>query len=94
MVELFFMECRKESNGCTSNAPNAFILQEFEKKSRQMTSQDFGSLCNLVNTTALTSYDIDLEARTWLSLMASYRDPLCTHLDGFEKKKGLQENNF
>lgn len=41
------------------------ILEELEEKLRQMISYDFGPLHSSVNTPALTSYDIDLEARTF-----------------------------
>lgn len=41
------------------------ILQELMKKSRQMSSQDFGPLRGLANTPTLTTYDIDLEAQTY-----------------------------
>lgn len=54
-----------------------------------MTSQDFGSLLSLVNTDALTSYDVDLEKRTcsrcpW---QVTGRDPVCTRPNGFEIEK-------
>lgn len=41
-----------------------YMLQELEEKSRQVTIQDFGTVCCLFRTYALTSYDIDLNART------------------------------
>lgn len=39
-------------------------LQELEEKSKQMKNQDFGPLQSLVNTPALTFYDVNLESRT------------------------------
>lgn len=61
------------------------ILQELEEKSRQTTSLKFFPLCSLVNTTALTSYNVDLEADLYFSAMASYSSSMCTRPNGFQR---------
>lgn len=48
-----------------------------------MTSQDFGPIQSLVNTLVLMLYDVDLESRTYGSLLAGDRDPVCTGVEKF-----------
>lgn len=75
----FSINAIKEINDHASNALMFSILYEMDKL-RQMTIQDFRLLGSSVNTSALTSYDIDLEARTcscqWWQVTGSFSHTL------------------
>lgn len=69
------------------------FLEEMDAKTQQMTCEDFGPLQNLVNTPALTSYDVDLEARTCSCQLWQVTGIPCLHtLTMLREKKPSKED--
>lgn len=60
----FFINTIWKGNHHTSNALGSSNLTTIRGEVRQMTNQDFAFLRSLINTLALTSYDIDVEGQT------------------------------
>lgn len=59
-----------------------------------MTSQDFSLLCSLVNTLALTSYDIVIVAQLVFVSGGLLMDSMCACPDGFKREKATREEYY
>lgn len=91
----FFKRTGEDLQMTVSVTPRVLsALQELEDKSRQTTVQDFGTLCCLVRTPALMSYDVGLEGRTCSCWRWQVTSIPCSHALAVLRDRELQRETY